>query len=301
MDNTTFIDRCSYLGASDAPAALGLSKWKTPVQLWLEKTGQVPPGESSIPMRLGNYIEPLVLDLFEERTGKAVGSRQAELSDPMDPWRRAHIDGLTEDGEIVEAKTAGMIFLSDNSGWGEEGTDEIPDPYIVQIMHQFSLIPHATIAWLPVLLRGDFRIYRVDRNEYLIGEIVHREQNFWRQVVERERPAPITVEDLHLLFPDSTEEAVVASDEIFADVRQLMHTKKSIKILEAMEKDLAMKVKAYMGEAGLLHYQGEKIASWKTQTNNRLNMDDFKTEQPEMYKAYLKTGTSRVLRLSKGE
>ena len=301
MKIATYVDRTSYLGASDAPAALGLSKWKTPVQLWLEKTGQVPPGESSIPMRLGNFIEPLVLELFEEKMGKNVGCRQSEFSDPHDPWRKAHIDGLTFDNEIVEAKTAGMIFLANNSGWGEEGTDEIPDPYIVQIMHQFSLLPTAKIAWLPVLIRGDFRVYRVERNDDLIHEIVHREQNFWRQVVELERPAPVTVEDLHLLFPDSTEEVVQATEEIFTDVRQLMHTKKSIKILEAMETDLTMKVKSFMGEAGYLHHQGEKIASWKTQNNNRLNMENFKSEQPEMYKLYLKSGTSRVLRLSKGE
>lgn len=33
--------RLQKIGASDAPIIMGVSPWKTPFQLWLEKTGQI--------------------------------------------------------------------------------------------------------------------------------------------------------------------------------------------------------------------------------------------------------------------
>ena len=32
-------NRQTYIGASDCAAVLGMSRWKTPIQIWAEKTG----------------------------------------------------------------------------------------------------------------------------------------------------------------------------------------------------------------------------------------------------------------------
>ena len=48
------LDRRTYLGSSDVAAILGLSKWKTPVDVYFEKIGQgASLGESSRSARTG--------------------------------------------------------------------------------------------------------------------------------------------------------------------------------------------------------------------------------------------------------
>lgn len=67
-------DRRKGIGGSDVGTILGLNKWKSPYQLWLEKTGQVELDESnSEPAYWGNVLEEIVAKEFTERTGKKFG------------------------------------------------------------------------------------------------------------------------------------------------------------------------------------------------------------------------------------
>lgn len=261
------MDRRHFIGSSDAPAIVGLSKWTSPVQLWLEKVGLAPPREDNIAMELGRFLEPFVLGKFEEYMDEPVGHRQAVLSDPVRPWRVAHIDGRRVGGDIVEAKTAGMVFLSSNHGWGEPGTDEVPDPYIVQGQHILSLDPEAEIVWMPVLLRGVFAVYRIPRNEEIIKSLINAEEEFWGMVEKQTPPEPRSVEDLKALFPVSQEKKVIATQEIIDDLASLKTVKDGIKKLEKLEEDIKFRILSRMGESDTLIVDpsGKTLATWKTQ------------------------------------
>ena len=65
-------DRTKFIGGSDAAAVVGLSRWKSPIELWAEKTGQVEPEDVSDKMavRVGKKLESAVAEFFEEETGK---------------------------------------------------------------------------------------------------------------------------------------------------------------------------------------------------------------------------------------
>ena len=45
--------RKSGVGGSEVAAALGLSKWKTPYQLWLEKTTDIEPLDDNWNLQIG--------------------------------------------------------------------------------------------------------------------------------------------------------------------------------------------------------------------------------------------------------
>ena len=66
--------RNSGIGGSDAATVLGLNKWKSPFQLWLEKTGQTEPDDLSQNEYVywGTVLEQVVADRFCELTGKKV-------------------------------------------------------------------------------------------------------------------------------------------------------------------------------------------------------------------------------------
>jgi len=62
-------ERKRGIGGSDAAAILGLSKFRTPLQVYLDKIGQAPPIEETAPMRWGKKLEPLILDEYEQIKG----------------------------------------------------------------------------------------------------------------------------------------------------------------------------------------------------------------------------------------
>ncbi len=56
------------IGGSDASVACGLSKWKSQLELWLEKTNQAkgkPAGEAAY---WGHIMEPIIREEFSKRT-----------------------------------------------------------------------------------------------------------------------------------------------------------------------------------------------------------------------------------------
>ena len=61
------------IGGSDVASLLGLSKWKSALELWLEKTGQADAfSVENEAMYWGNVLEPVIRTQFSELTGKPV-------------------------------------------------------------------------------------------------------------------------------------------------------------------------------------------------------------------------------------
>ena len=54
------LQRRAGLGGSDIGAILGLSPFRTPVDVYLEKTGRAPANEETLQMRFGTYAEEFV-------------------------------------------------------------------------------------------------------------------------------------------------------------------------------------------------------------------------------------------------
>src|SRR5699024_5782940 len=119
------------IGGSDASIILGLNKYKTPFELWLEKTGQShledTAGEAAY---FGNLLEDMVAKEFEVRSGKKVRRNNFMLQHPDHPFIMANIDRkVVGEQAVLECKTASAFLAKD---WESE---EIPDNYLVQVQH----------------------------------------------------------------------------------------------------------------------------------------------------------------------
>lgn len=88
------------IGSSDAAAAVGLSPYKSQLELWLEKTGRdaslpkIDPQDEESPANWGNVLEPIVAWHYSKRSSKRVRRINAVLQhpDPKLPWMLANID-----------------------------------------------------------------------------------------------------------------------------------------------------------------------------------------------------------------
>lgn len=192
--------RKNYLGSSDAPAIVGVDPWKTSADVYLSKVQNIQesnPGEAAA---IGTLCEDAILKWFRKETGFKITRNQFRVHE--NGFMAAHLDAVIP-GEhaIVEAKTAGIITPFDRDQWGEIGTDQIPEKYIVQCQHQMAVMgAEIKLVWVPVLLGGvGFRMYRVERNDDLIQSLQHLEEQFWKEHVQKNIPPPDSLPSLEIM------------------------------------------------------------------------------------------------------
>lgn len=211
-------DRNKYLGATDVAAVLGLSPWRSPYEVWAEKTGRLehrPAGEAAA---AGLQLERPVLDWF------------ASTVEPIrrHPERRikgtpilCHPDAIALKSKTpVEAKTSGITGPIYGT-WGDPGTDQIPDVYLVQALVQIQAT-RADRCYVPALLGGrGFLLYQVPSHPQLQEQIVEAACRWWDEHVVGDRPpegmsAPLEIVKRIRREPDSVinlgEEAVELLD-----------------------------------------------------------------------------------------
>lgn len=176
--------RRSSLGASEAAAALGVSPYATPIELWQRKLGLAAEQPENEAMRWGTLLEPLILREYQDRTGLQVVATQERRIHPDHSCLTATLDARCDDGRIVEVKTASAWAKE----WGEEGSDDVPEPYLVQVAQQMAC-SGAGRADLVVLIGGQrLKVYEIPRDDALIARVVEGGLRFWRCVENREPP-----------------------------------------------------------------------------------------------------------------
>ncbi len=96
------------LGGSDAPVVLGVSPYKTAVELWQEKVGETQPAnlDDVEVIEWGNRLEAVVAEAFSDRTGLKLRRRNQTLIDRREPFLLANIDReVVGRPAVVEIKT----------------------------------------------------------------------------------------------------------------------------------------------------------------------------------------------------
>lgn len=181
------------IGSSDASAVCGVNPYKTALEVYLHKIAGAPatgrmPADPAI--RFGLILEPAVARAYELEYGIGLVEPEPAIH-PDFPWMGATADRIALDNEgkpcrIVELKTSSSFAR----GWGEPGTDEIPEMYMIQVQHQLAVY-QLDVADVAVLIDGrDFRIYQVERNQTVIDSLIQIEADFWDRVERRLPPDP---------------------------------------------------------------------------------------------------------------
>lgn len=270
------------IGGSDASAVAGLNRWRSPVQVWLEKTGQIEDTGDSEAMYWGRVLEDVVAREFSKRTGKKVRRRNAILRHPEHQFMIANVD------RMVVGENAGLECKT-TSEWRrvEWADEEIPDEYIIQCQHYMAVTGYEK-WYIAVLIGGNkFLWQEVKRDEEIIDYLIQIEGDFWR-LVETNTPPPMdgtesSSQALKLLYPESRAGKVI---ELPTEAEELVSEWDAVKAMIAgYEEKLAAienQLKAMLGEAesGTV---GDKLVSWKTITSKRIDSKRIRELHPEIY------------------
>ena len=274
------------IGGSDVAALLGLSKWRTPLDVYNSKI-EIPEESDNASMEWGRRLEPVIRQKYAEAVGMEVSVPGVMFQHPEHEFMIADVDGIRADGRIVEIKTARTQM-----GWGEEGTDEIPDYYKTQVQHYMTVLGINSCDVAVLIGASDFRIYTVESDPELEALLIEAEADFWHNHVEPQLPPPpMTIEEMKVAFPVSKKAAVEATDEVFDHVEQLALVTEKLKALKEEEETHKAAIQAAMGEADTLSHLGQVICTWKSSKPvARFDSAALKAAMPDIYNQYLKTG-----------
>ena len=142
------------IGGSDIAAIMGLSPWRTPYQVYQEKRGEAEGFTGNEATDWGIRLEPTIRQWYSDVTGRPVFRPEGILRHKQYDYMLANLDGYTEDRRVVEIKTARY-----GKGWGEPGTDAIPDYYALQV-HHYMTITGYEVADVAVSI-GGAPVYRL--------------------------------------------------------------------------------------------------------------------------------------------
>lgn len=189
------------IGGSDASAILGMNPYRTNIELWQIKTGQLIPEDISDKpyVKYGTQAEMHLRGLFRldfpEYQVEYVENNMF-LNDKY-PFAHASLDGWLTDQDgrkgILEIKTTNILQSMQKEKWNHR----IPDNYYIQILH-YLMVTEFDYAILKAQLKSEFngeiylqtRHYKIERSEVQedIDFLESSERRFWKQVQERKRP-----------------------------------------------------------------------------------------------------------------
>lgn len=275
------------IGGSDASIVCGVNRYKSPVELWMEKTNQLSYQEAGEAAYWGTQLESLVRTEFTKRTGIAVKRVEQLLQSKEHPFMLANLDGEcihpTYGKCIFEAKTASAYKTG-------EWDDAIPDAYVLQVQHYMEVTGYGG-AYIAVLIGGNtFRWKFIERDEEMISMLIQLEGDFWEHVQTMTPPAidgsVAATKFLSERFPNSLPKSqIVLPDNASNLIQQYEAASENINQYTVQKQEAENLLKQMLGE-NEMGTTGEHVITWKSVLQERLDGKTLKVEHPTLYKKY---------------
>jgi putative phage-type endonuclease len=262
-----YAERQKGIGSSDAPIIAGVSPWGDLAALYAEKVGLSPPPEQNEAMRWGRLLESAIAEGYTEVTGNKLRRLNLIQRHREHPWMLASIDrAIVGRRRLLEIKTA--RFRGDE--WGLPGTDQVPDHYRVQVVHQMEVTGYRE-ADIAVLFSGsDLQLYSVGYEKRLAEKLVELEAAFWDRIVRREPPPEL---DRPAVLPAVNPEATPADERITALVAQLRDDRARSAEAKAIQEGTEEALRSALDDRSVVNGEGFTIIYRPTRESIRVAWD----------------------------
>lgn len=294
MDKLQWLkERQCGIGGSDVGAILGVNKYKTPFEVYLEKTEPITEvGEQSESAYWGDQFEEVVAKEFEKRTGKKVRRDRKHYKHKEYSFMVANIDRkVVGENAILECKTANQYLANE---WQD---DEVPASYLLQVQH-YLFVTGAEVGYIAVLIGGQKFVWKeVQRDEELIEVIIEAEKEFWKMVQDKTPPAldgsSAAEKYLKERYKEAEEDKSIELGFEYKDkIKTYLDMKVQLKNFETQVKELENHIKFEIGNAEYAHAPGYSL-SWKNVSSTKVDSKKLKSEYPEIYDKVIKENKSR--------
>ena len=195
------------------PAILGLSNFKTPIEVWESKVHpeSVPEIDKEI-LWFGNALEPIIRQRYAMRFGveivepKNIGTyfpnsrqfKEQTIVVGREPWMLGSADGWIPSVSCgLEVKNVGRKNKED---WGDDGSEDVPAAYFVQ-SHWYCDV-HQAKAWnlAPLFSGNTLGNYQIKFDPQLAKDMYETARAFWHDFVLPKVEPPIDQTESYGLY-----------------------------------------------------------------------------------------------------
>lgn len=298
--------RKSGLGASETAAVLQVNDYKTPLQVWLDKTSSAAVKDEHVSeaAEWGSALEAVVARMVSRRhpeLGK-IAPTPGLLRHPSHPWMLATLDRLIVERRKASPRVLGALEVKTTSlaNYHARWADGLP-PLSIQVQVQQQLaVTGLDYIWVAVLVGGQQmpKPVRIERDERVIEQLVTYAGMWWEEhVVRGVRPEP-TFGDrghLRLLWPgDLDAEAVTADDRLLNAHGRLVDARRRKAEAEVDEERAVFELQTALGDSTILRDpSGTVLATWKPQIRRRIDAKKLRRYYPHIAKQVEKADTNR--------
>lgn len=282
------------IGGSDAAAILGMSKYKSSFDVYLDKKGLSQPTLDNLNMLIGRELEETVARLFCKETGKQVKRSGFMFRNADRSWQLADVDRVViGENAGVECKTTSSVPTLRKLKNGD-----FPDEYYAQCVH-YMATSGADRWYLAILVLGftkEFHTFVLERDEAEIKALNETEQSFWEgNVLAGIEPSPDgsarTSEYISDTFPDSTHDKSIDLRGHEDKLSEYLRLKDELDSLDKSVKAYTQSLQLIMKDAEIALADGYKVL-WKScSRSGGIDSKKLKTEYPEAYAACVKPDT----------
>lgn len=257
MDRKDWLEaRRKGIGASDVSSIMGYG-YGSPLRVWLSKVHPelLEEEENRELLEFGLDVEPAIARAYSRATGleiKTYFGRNGIAVHPQYPEILCSPDRITsEHDRLVQLKWESSF----SDKFGEPGTDQVPDAYLIQCAHEMAVVgcefeDIATMHAGPPLL-----IYPLRRDPELEKVVIDAARAFWADYVLTKKEPPIDASKdwamyIEKRFPEHSGKMLAVSDEsIGHDLMMLHHNCDYIEQLETETEKLKNRLKQFIGDA----------------------------------------------------
>jgi putative phage-type endonuclease len=296
--DTRTLDRGQWLevrqggiGSSDAATAVGLNPYKSPLELWMEKTGRVAPEAESLgmddPRYWGTMLEPFVAESYQQKTGCKVRRINAVLQHPTFNFMLANIDREvigSPDVQILECKTAGEFG---SRLW----RDGVPEYVQLQVQHQLA-VTGKQAADVAVLLCGQqLEIHRIERDDDVISRLIVLETRFWDMVQQDIEPSADGSESsaraLRQIYPGNDSSLDFSQDVALCQTfSSLSALKTELDEKEHLAEQLKQAIQQAMGDASRAVFAAGEVTYKRSKDGTSVDTKRLAADHPALAAQY---------------
>ena len=264
--------RRKLITATDAAPIMGLSPWKTALQLYMDKINATETVQNDA-MKRGNELEPAARSAFELLTGHFVSP--VWMVSKEHPWMAASLDGMNDQGVVVEIKCPGKEDHYVAVG------GSIPDKYYPQLQHQMVVTGVNEIHYFSYRPNDiePCALVTVKKDDAFIEKMMALEKSFWDNMQIGIPPEP-TAKDL-----------VKREDRAWLMLEEeLSHLITQSKAIEEKKENLKRKLIDLCGEKPSIGYRIKMIP---VHTKGHIDYISVPELQNVNLEAYRKPSTTR--------
>lgn len=191
--------RRTGIGASQAAAVVGMSPYKTPLDVYREVRGESTFAGNKH-TRFGTFMEPSIVAMYADEIGQ-------ELTYPMPMCRHPEWEFMLATPDAQQSSTVGVeiktIGYHKAAQVLSEGIDDACPEYVLQAQQQMAVMDWELVN-IVMLIDKELHVFPVERDDEIIEDLAVAERDLWERIVSGDPPEPSKAGDLKIYLQRRT-------------------------------------------------------------------------------------------------